>query len=157
VVEPVVAPRRLGQPGVHLATSEIGVLQVLCRNDTEVTQMAERRPMGSLEASVLDQLWHSTDPLTPADVQADLDTDLAYTTVMTILTRLWKKGLVTRSRSGRAYAYSPAATQAEFLAERMQGELGRTKDRPAVLSQFVDKLSKKDAAALRDLLGEMDT
>lgn len=118
--------------------------------------MAERRPMGSLEASVLEQLWQSAEPLTPADVQARLADDLAYTTVMTILTRLWKKGIVERSRSGRAYAYSPAATQAEFLAERMRGELRRTKDRPAVLSQFVDKLSKKDTAALRDLLSEMD-
>lgn len=117
--------------------------------------MSERRPMGSLESSVLEQLWQSADPLTPAEVQAQLDGDLAYTTVMTILTRLWKKGMVTRSRDGRAYAYAPAVTQAEFLAERMKGELGRTKDRPAVLSQFVDRLSKKDAAALRDLLGEM--
>lgn len=118
--------------------------------------MAQRRPMGSLETSVLDELWKSEAPLTPADVQATLDGDLAYTTVMTILTRLWKKGVVERSRSGRGYAYSPAMTQAEFLAERMRGELRRTKDRPAVLSQFVDKLSKTDTAALRDLLAEMD-
>lgn len=118
--------------------------------------MAERRPMGSLEASVLEELWRSQEPLTPADVRGRLEGDLAYTTVMTILARLWKKGVVERSRTGRAYAYSPAATQAEFLAERMRGELTRTKDRPAVLSQFVDKLSKKDTAALRDLLAEMD-
>lgn len=118
--------------------------------------MSERRPMGSLEANVLEELWKSPMPLTPADVQTRLDGDLAYTTVMTILTRLWKKGTVDRSRSGRAYAYSPAVTQAEFLAERMRGELRRTKDRPAVLSQFVDKLSKKDTEALRDLLAELD-
>lgn len=89
-------------------------------------------------------------------MQARLDGDLAYTTVMTILTRVWKKAMVTRSRDGRAYACAPSITQAEFLAERMNGELGRTKDRPAVLSQFVDKLSKKDTAALRDLLGELE-
>lgn len=118
--------------------------------------MTQRRPMGSLEASVLDVLWKSADPLTPADVQAKLDGDLAYTTVMTILTRLWKKGTVERTRTGRAYAYSPAVTQAEFLAERMRGQLRRTKDHSAVLSQFVDKLSQKDTAALRDLLTELD-
>ena len=80
----------------------------------------------------------------------------AYTTVMTILTRLWKKGQVTRSRSGRAYAYAPTLSQAEFLAERMGGELRRTRDRSAVLSQFVDKLSKADTKALRVLLLELD-
>ncbi len=114
--------------------------------------MSERRPMGSLESSVLEHLWLSADPLTPSDVQARLDSDLAYTTVMTILTRLWKKGLVTRSQVGRAYAYAPAETQAEFLADRMEGELARTKDRSAVLSRFVDRLSKSDADALRELL-----
>jgi predicted transcriptional regulator len=112
--------------------------------------------MGSLETSVLERLWRSDDALTPAQVQADLDGDLAYTTVMTILTRLWKKGLVTRSRSGRAYAYAPTLPQAEFLAERMRGELRRTRNRSAVLSQFVGKLSKKDTEALRGLLLELD-
>lgn len=118
--------------------------------------MTERRPMGSLEASVLEQLWKSVRPLTPADVQAKLDGDLAYTTVMTVLIRLWKKGVLERSRSGRAYAYSPSVSEAEFLAERMGDELRRTRDRPAVLSQFVDRLSEKDTAALRDLLGELN-
>ena len=118
--------------------------------------MTERRPMGSLEASVLESLWRSDEALTPAQVQAELDGDLAYTTVMTILTRLWKKGMVTRSRSGRAYAYAPKLQQAEFLAERMRGELRRTRNRSAVLSQFVDKLSKKDTEALRGLLSELE-
>ena len=118
--------------------------------------MAERRPMGSLESSVLEELWRSSDALTPAQVLAALDGDLAYTTVMTILTRLWRKGQVTRSRSGRAYAYAPTLPQAEFLAERMGGELRRTRDRSAVLSQFVDRLSKADTEALRGLLSGFD-
>ena len=118
--------------------------------------MAERRPMGSLESSVLEELWRSSDALTPAQVLAALDGDLAYTTVMTILTRLWRKGQVTRSRSGRAYAYAPTLPQAEFLAERMGGELRRTRDRSAVLSQFVDRLSKADPEALRGLLSGFD-
>ena len=118
--------------------------------------MAKRRPMGALETRVLEELWGSGDALTPAQVQAAIDGDLAYTTAMTILTRLWKKGQVTRSRSGRAYAYAPTLSQAEFLAERMGGELRRTRDRSAVLSQFVDKLSKADTKALRVLLLELD-
>ena len=118
--------------------------------------MGERRPMGSLESSVLEELWRSSDALTPAQVQAAIDGDLAYTTVMTILTRLWKKGQVTRSRIGRAYAYAPTLPKAEFLAERMGGELERTPDPSAVLTQFVDKLSKTDPEALRAMLSELD-
>ena len=112
--------------------------------------------MGSLESSVLEELWRSDEALTPAQVQTAIDGDLAYTTVMTILTRLWKKGQVTRSRSGRAYAYAPSLTEAEFLAERMRDELRRTSDRSAVLSQFVDRLPKADTEALRELLSELD-
>ena len=68
--------------------------------------MAERRPMGALEAEVLDVLWHADGPVTPADVRTAMGTDLAYTTVMTILVRLWEKGLTERTKQGRAYAYS---------------------------------------------------
>lgn len=112
--------------------------------------------MGSLETSVLEELWRSSDALTPAQVQAALGGDLAYTTVMTILARLWKKGQVTRSKTGRAYAYAPTVPQAEFIAERMGGELKRTRDHSAVLTQFVDKLSKTDTEALRAMLTELD-
>jgi len=112
--------------------------------------------MGSLESSVLEELWRSSEAMTPAQVQTAIDGDLAYTTVMTILSRLWKKGQVTRSRVGRAFAYTPTLPQAEFLAERMGGELERTRDHSAVLTQFVDKLSKTDTEALRAMLSELD-
>lgn len=72
--------------------------------------MAKRRPMGALETRVLEELWGSGGALTPAQVQAAIDGDLAYTTVMTILTRLWKKGQVTRSRSGRLCLRSDAVS-----------------------------------------------
>lgn len=113
--------------------------------------------MGSLESSVMALLWQSPVPMTPADVQRSLPDELAYTTVMTILTRLWKKGRVKRRREGRAYSYRPAITEADFLADKMRSELGRTRDRQAVLNRFVDKLSARDAAALRQLLEDLDT
>lgn len=104
----------------------------------------------------MDQLWGASTPLTPAMVQESLGSDLAYTTVMTILTRLWKKGLVTREQQGRAFAYAPAVTEADFLANRMRSELGRTKDRAAVLSRFVDQLPERDAKSLKQLLADLD-
>lgn len=112
--------------------------------------------MGSLEAEVLAQLWARDDPATPADVLAAMETDLAYTTVMTILIRLWKKGLVERERRGRAYAYRPVVTEAELTANRMRAMLDRSRDREGALSRFVGSLPKREERALRRILGQLD-
>lgn len=80
--------------------------------------------------------------------------DLAYTTVMTILTRLWQKGLVTRTRSGRAYAYEPAVTEAELTARKMRASLDSASDPKAALVTFVGSLTPQQARQLRGLLGE---
>lgn len=115
---------------------------------------SERRPMGSLEAAVLEQLWAQGSGVTPAEVHANLEIELAYTTVMTILTRLWKKGLATREEHGRTYVYRPAVTEAELAARRMRLVLEQTRDRQGALSQFVSGLSAKDEKLLRKLLGD---
>ncbi len=112
-----------------------------------------RRPTGSLEAEVLAALWASEDGATPGDVHGSMGEGLAYTTVMTILTRLWKKGLVERERRGRAYVYRPVVSEAELAARRMCTHLDQVGDREAVLSTFVGTLGKKDAQALRRILG----
>jgi len=114
--------------------------------------MTERREMGALEHDVLSELWALGEPATPAVVLDALGTGLAYTTVMTILTRLWEKGLVTRKRSGRAYAYSPAVTEAELTARRMRSTLAAASDQKAALSRFVGSLSAREARTLRTLL-----
>jgi predicted transcriptional regulator len=112
--------------------------------------------MGSLEADVLGVLWRSAEPATPAEVLDALDGDLAYTTVTTILTRLWHKGLVERSRQGRAYAYRAVVSEAELAANRMRSALAGTGDRVATMSRFVDGLSASEAEALRAALEELD-
>jgi predicted transcriptional regulator len=114
--------------------------------------MRERREMGALEHEVLSELWALGEPATPADVLDALDTNLAYTTIMTILTRLWEKDLVTRERRGRAYAYTPALTEAELTARRMRETLAAASDQKAALSRFVGTLSAREARSLRALL-----
>ncbi|MDQ6947501.1 MAG: BlaI/MecI/CopY family transcriptional regulator [Actinomycetota bacterium] len=118
--------------------------------------VAERRPRGSLEADVLAQLWVSPDGATTGEVLARLDSGLAYTTVMTILLRLWKKGLVERHRRGRGYAYRALVTEADLAADRMRSALEQVKDREQVFSSFVGGLSKKEERTLRRVLGELD-
>lgn len=79
--------------------------------------------MGCLEAAVLQTLWGASTPLTPAAVNNSLGDDLACTTVMTIRGRLCNMRLVTRTKAGRAFEYSPAVTEAAYLADRMSNEL----------------------------------
>lgn len=108
--------------------------------------------MGALEADVLAYLWKVDVPATPGEVLDGLGLDLAYTTVMTILSRLWTKGLVERQRRGRAYAYRPRFDEADYVVRSMQQVLGQASDRTEVLSRFVGTLSRKEARALRGLL-----
>lgn len=116
-----------------------------------------RRAQGSLETDVLEIMWASDDAMTPAEVLAALDADLAYTTVMTIQTRLLEKGLVERERRGRAYAYRPVVTEAELRAGKMRDALAAAKDREAVLGRFVNTLSAAEATALRVVLDRLDS
>jgi predicted transcriptional regulator len=110
--------------------------------------------MGELEHEVLTQLWILDAPATPAEVLDALDTDLAYTTVMTILTRLTDKGLAVRERRGRAYAYAPVVSEAELTAQRMHAVLEGSSDRSAALNGFVQSLSKRELTTLRAMLDE---
>lgn len=115
---------------------------------------ASRRPSGELEASVLAALWAGEGPLTPAEVQAHLGGSLARTTVTTILARLHDKGAVSRTRSGRGYAYSPVHDSPGLVARRMRTELDKGDDRGTVLARFVSQLSVADERLLRSLLDE---
>jgi predicted transcriptional regulator len=114
--------------------------------------------VGELEAAVMDVLWDRGGWLTPGEVQEALagEHTLAYTTVMTILVRLWKKGRVQRQRDGRAFAYRPRRTREEHAAERMGELLTGAKDRPRALSHFVDDLNPDDRAQLRRMLRGLD-
>ncbi|MDQ3353045.1 MAG: BlaI/MecI/CopY family transcriptional regulator [Actinomycetota bacterium] len=110
--------------------------------------------MGELEASVMDVLWDRGGSLTPGEVHQVLGAErpLAYTTVMTILVRLWQKGRLDRQRDGRAYAYRPRQSREQHAAARMGQVLVSARNRPAALAQFVDALSATDRAQLRRVL-----
>ncbi len=111
-----------------------------------------RRQAGSLEQDVMAALWAADGALTPGEVLQALGADLAYTTVMTTLTRLHAKGHVERVRSGRAYAYSPMERADDVAARSMTDLLARGSDRAAVLSRFVERLGPAEEAVLRRLL-----
>ncbi|WP_329142484.1 BlaI/MecI/CopY family transcriptional regulator [Streptomyces sp. NBC_01456] len=115
---------------------------------------SRRRARGELESGVLATLWAADGSLTAAQVNERLPGDLAYTTVLTILSRLLDKGLVTRTKAGRGYAFTPARDEATHTAGQMRSLLEHGSDREAVLSRFVDELSADDERLLQRLLGE---
>ena len=115
---------------------------------------SERRAFGELEGAVLAALWAATEPLVPAQVQAAVGGDLAYTTVMTILVRLHAKGLIAREKAGRAYAYRPVVAESHVVAEQVRRLLDRGHDRAAVLQGLVEGLQPDEEQLLRDLLSE---
>ncbi|MFJ4789936.1 BlaI/MecI/CopY family transcriptional regulator [Streptomyces sp. NPDC088794] len=112
----------------------------------------ERRSAGELEAAVMAVLWTAGTPLTPGRVQIGLGAGLARTTVTTILTRLHEKGVVSRERQGRGYAYRPVQDAPGLTARRMHTELDRDADRETVLARFVAQLNAGDEQILRRLL-----
>ncbi|MGW1194757.1 BlaI/MecI/CopY family transcriptional regulator [Streptomyces sp. NPDC002536] len=111
-----------------------------------------RRARGELETHVLAALWAADAPLTARQVRERLPGDLAYTTVLTILSRLHGKGMLVRHREGRGYAYEPARDEASHTAQRMRSLLEGGSDREAVLTRFVSELSDKDEQLLHQLL-----
>jgi predicted transcriptional regulator len=115
---------------------------------------AGRRAAGELEAAVLAVLQDAGTALSPAEVRGRVGGTLAYTTVVTILSRLHAKGVLERHKAGRAYLYAPVADQPGLAARRMARVLDGEADREAVLARFVSVLSDSDEELLRRMLGE---
>ncbi|HMR47771.1 MAG TPA: BlaI/MecI/CopY family transcriptional regulator [Arachnia sp.] len=107
---------------------------------------------GELEQRVMEVLWQADVPQSVADVHAELnlERELAYTTVMTVLDRLAKKHRVTRTMSGRAWQYVPSTTRPTYVASRMYAGLSEltAEDRAEALRQLVAVLSPEDKAIL---------
>jgi predicted transcriptional regulator len=103
---------------------------------------------------VLAVLQGAGSALTPAKVREQLTGRLAYSTVVTILSRLHAKGVLTRVRTGRAYAYAPLADESGLAARRMRAVLESEGDREAVLARFVSGLTPADEQLLRRMLSE---
>ena len=110
--------------------------------------------LGELERAIMEILWASDDSLSAYDLQELLsDRKLAATTILTVLSRLEKKGFVARTRDARPHRYSAAATREEHMADLMHEVLGTASNRTAVLERFVGQVTAEEAETLRRLLG----
>jgi len=111
--------------------------------------------LGVLEFELMEILW-SRGESTVRDVVQKLSRPLAYTTVMTTLDRLFKKGLLNRHKSDRAFVYSPQFSRQEWERHRagslVAGFLsGPHPSRELLLSCFLDAVGEHDASLLDEL------
>ncbi|QHC27016.1 BlaI/MecI/CopY family transcriptional regulator [Streptomyces sp. GS7] len=105
-----------------------------------------------MESEVLAALWALGEPAGAGTVREQVSGEPAYTTVLTILSRLHDKGLVTRDRSGRGYVYAPVRDEAGHAAAGMRDLMEQVDDRAAVLARFVSGLRAEDEKLLEELL-----
>jgi len=117
--------------------------------------VTRERQLGPLETSLLNILWKLDAGATVRELLAGAHVNAAYTTVMTTLDRLYKKGILDRAAEGRAFRYRARQSEQEFkaniVATEMQRLLSSTPDPAIPLSFLVDTVSNYDSAFLDEL------
>lgn len=125
------------------------------RQNTEARLIESHHPamMGRLESAVMEILW-KIGQSTVHDVVARLDRPLAYTTIMTTLDRLYKKGLLERRKLDRAFLYEPKFSRADWERKRADEFLSSFLAGPKpdlLVSCLVDAVGEHDTALLDEL------
>src|SRR6201988_1680747 len=114
------------------------------------------RRFGELEAVIMDRLWEWGRPVLVREVVDDLRAErgLAYTTGMTVMENLYRKGWLRRERDGRAWRYEPTRSRSSYTAELMSAALAPRPDHRTALAHFALQMSPHDAALLREALDQ---
>jgi predicted transcriptional regulator len=120
-----------------------------------LTDSAPAGRFGPLEWRVLESIWQRRDSASVRDLQPQFP-DIAYTTLMTTLDRLFRKGVLERVKRGRAFVYVARLTRSEFEAARAATALrtaisGDEVSLTPLMSFFVDAVSEKDGDCLNEL------
>jgi predicted transcriptional regulator len=110
---------------------------------------------GTLEIRVLEALWRRRGPQSVRTLQSAFD-DIAYTTLMTTLDRLHRKGVLDREKLGRAFVYQPRQSRDELVSSLSGQALeavfgGRATELKPILSFFVETVSREDRESLAAL------
>lgn len=115
-----------------------------------------RTALGELERKVMEDLWRRGEECSVREVQAAFGDTLAYTTLMTTLDRLHRKGVLARRREGRAFLYRPLLSREQFegqvATDMIDGLLGLASGPPQpVLLSIVDAVGRRDHELLDEL------
>jgi predicted transcriptional regulator len=110
--------------------------------------------LGKLERAVMEDVW-LRDETSVRDVFKAFDERVAYTTLMTTLDRLYKKGLLHRRKDGRAFLYSPKVTreglERGITVDVIEELITNTVEVRPILSCIVDSVSERDGELLDEL------
>lgn len=111
--------------------------------------------LGALESEMMERIWRGGGETSVREVHAEFAQRLAYTTVMTTMDRLYKKGMLQRRKVGKAFLYVAALTEQEYreqLAHHLFGMVLHEGDNSsALLSNFVDAVGEADEKLLENL------
>lgn len=112
------------------------------------------RGFGELEAVVMDRMWDRPDETTVRAMLEDLQQhrEIAYTTVMSTMDALHRKGWLDREKRGKAFHYWPMLSREEYSARLMREALHRSDNTDAVLSHFLAQMTEDEAGKLQSLL-----
>jgi predicted transcriptional regulator len=112
------------------------------------------RGFGELEAAVMDVVWDMPTTVTVRDVLEKLvqERPLAYTTVMTVMDNLHRKGVLRRTKDGRAWLYEPTVSRGEYTAQIMREVLQSAQDQTVAMAHFVAAMSPEESDTLRSML-----
>ncbi|MEY9962070.1 putative transcriptional regulator [Streptacidiphilus sp. MAP12-16] len=112
------------------------------------------RQLGELENEVMTRVWQWNRPVTVREVLEDLlrERELAYTTVMTVMDKLFQKGWLRREQEGRAFRYEPVSSREAYTAALMNDAWATSDNPAAALVHFFGMMSPEQQEALRDAL-----
>ena len=117
------------------------------------------RGFGDLETVIMHMVWDRGSPVTVRELLGELRRErvIAYTTVMSTMDNLHRKGWLARAKDGKAYRYTATASREEYSARLMREALAGGGDTEAVLSHFVAEMDGQEsevlAAVVRRLAG----
>jgi predicted transcriptional regulator len=112
------------------------------------------KQFGDLEAAVMDRIWRRAQPVLVRDILEDLQSEraIAYTTVMTVMDKLHRKGWLRRAPQGRAYVYEAVASRESYTARLMRDAWATSDNQAVAFVHFLEQLSEEEARALRAAL-----
>ena len=115
------------------------------------------REFGELESAIMDVVWAGDRAYLVREVRERLSYNrpVAYTTVMSTMDNLHRKGWLDRVREGKAYRYTATATREEYSARLMREALADGGDAEVVLSHFVAQIGSGESDALRSVLRKL--
>lgn len=115
------------------------------------------RGFGELEAVIMDRVWEYGSPVTVREVFDELlrKRVIAYTTVMSTMDNLHRKGWLARDKEGKAYRYTAVASREEYSAGLMREAMAEAGDTEAVLSHFIAQMDGEQSQVLREVLDKL--